>query len=176
MKPRTFFTKKTGSLLVAAVLLLTACDKTGPMGPEGPKGPDGANASGGGGSFTTYITDVDATLEWAYSDGWDGYGLGQLEINGKEYLTLPDSAVTQINNGAAVLVYAMIDDTWHPLPYKDNYSPGERIYGMYIDYVARGKELTIAFRLHGDLDIRIYELDRVKVIVAPASKANQLTL
>jgi hypothetical protein len=177
MKRLTLITKKTGILLLAALLLLTACDKQGPMGPEGPPGPDGEN-TGGGGSFTSYLTDAGTNIAWEESDGWDGYILCGLEVGAKDYIALPDSAKTQIDQGGAVLVYVQIKDAWHALPMKDIFHNPQGNYEFYADYILADGRLFIACRILDDVetDINEFKVKRVKIVVAPASKTNQLTL
>jgi hypothetical protein len=182
MKSRTLIMKKTGSLLLIlslAGLLLTACDKQGPMGPEGPPGPDGENVGGGdGGSFTSYLTDTDTDIEWEESDGWDGYVLCGLKVGDKDYIALPDSAKTQIDQGGAVLVYVQIKDAWHALPMKEIFHNPQGNYEFYADYIVAEGRLFIACRILSDVetDINEFQVNRVKIIVAPASKTNQLAL
>lgn len=165
--------KRTGSLLVAMLLLLMACDKQGPMGPEGPPGPDGQNASAGGGSFTSYLSAAGKTLKWRAIDGWGGYAIAELdEIN------LPDSAASMVDNGGVILVYLKMNGAWRRVPYNDGFNDSGE-YDYYINYMYKGGTVFLVIRAKGvnsDEELEPYNVERLKIVVAPATSIVPLKL
>jgi hypothetical protein len=174
--------KKTGSLLVALLLLLIACDKQGPMGPEGPPGPDGANSGGGGGGgFSTYFVENELEPFWEKIGAWGDHGVYNLAIGPYRWLNdmpLPDTAVSTINNGGLILVYLKIGDTWRSLPFKDGFHNGEGIYDYYFNYEVKGGKIAISAKALDDVEVDIdkYAVQRIKIVVAPASTTIPLKL
>lgn len=168
--------RKAGVLLLAMMMLLLACDKQGPMGPEGPPGPDGQNANSGGSSFTTYMTADNARIRWRGLDGWGGYLIADLQIN-EDYLQLPDSAISMIEDGGLVLAYVKMNNAWRRLPFKEGLNNETGFYKYYMDYVVFENEVRILIRAQGannDDDMQAYPIERVKVVVAPASSVVSL--
>jgi hypothetical protein len=173
--------RTTGSLLLALLLLLAACKRQGPMGPEGPQGPDGQDAAGGGGGggITTYFTKDDDKIEWEGIDGWQGYGVYNLNINQydwKNFMPLPETAASQIDAGGLVVVSLLMDDEWHALPYKDEFNNGKGTYSFYMNYEIDNGKLNITGKVLDDVEVILLDVQKVKVVVAPASQAIPLTL
>lgn len=166
--------KKTGSLLVAMLLLLMACDKQGPMGPEGPPGPDGQNASAGRGSFTTYLSEEGHTLKWTGIDGWGGYAVADLAGG----LYLPDSAASMIENGGIILVYLKMNGAWRRLPFSDGFND-EGEYNYYVNYMYSDGTISCYIRakdVNNDEELETYNVERAKIVVAPATSVVPLKL
>jgi hypothetical protein len=165
--------KKTGGLLMAMLLLLMACDKQGPMGPEGPPGPDGQNASTGGGSFITYLSEEGATWKWMGIDGWGGYAVANLA----EFY-LPDSAASKVDNGGVILVYLKMNNAWRRLPFSDGFNDvGE--YNYYVNYGYSEGIVSCYIKAKdadSDEELEIYQVERVKIVVAPATSVVPLKL
>jgi hypothetical protein len=173
--------KRTGSLLVAGLLLLMACDKQGPMGPEGPAGPDGESLSVSGGNFTTYFVEKELEPHWQAIDGWGDYVVYNLNIGPYRWLNdmpLPDSAASAVNNGGLILVYLKIGATWRSLPFKDAFSVSEGGYRYNFNYEVKDGKVAITAKLFADVETIIdeYIVERIKIVVAPASTTIPLKL
>jgi hypothetical protein len=181
MKPNTMLRKMNDGMLMLLLLLLMACKREGPMGPEGPQGPDGEDAvgSGGGGNVKIYFTDDDAKIKWEGIDGWQGYEVVNLNINKydwKNYMPMPDSSAAQIDAGALVLVYVKMDDEWHELPFKDQFNNAKGTYAVYVNYEIVNGKINILARVLEDVEVILDDVQKVKIVVAPASKTIPLTL
>jgi hypothetical protein len=174
--------RKTGSLLIAMLLLLMACDKQGPMGPEGPPGPDGANAGGAGGSsVTTYFVENELEPFWENVDGWGDYEVYNLAIGSYRWpnlMPLPDTAISKVDNGGMILVYLKIDGAWRRLPFKDGFHNGKGNYDYYFNYEVDGGKIAINAKVLDDIEVNVDEftVERVKIVVAPASATVPLNL
>jgi hypothetical protein len=172
MKPKTLITKKTGSLLVALLLCLMACDKQGPMGPEGPPGPDGPDGDNGGGgtgvatNITTFISAQGTNFEWEGIDGWGGYGVARLKGGSRK---LPDSLAEAIDQGAALVYFISSEyDQWR-LPFLTGHDK-EEIY----DCAFEGTSFNIEAKSKSDDPG--YTPARLKIVIAAPTEVHTLKL
>jgi hypothetical protein len=166
-------------MLIVAFLLVSmaACNRQGPMGPEGPQGPDGQDgAGGGGGGVTTYLTGNNEKFAWEAIDGWSGYEVVELKMAPYDQLLFPQDASTTMDAGGPVLVSLLIDKEWHALPYKEEFNNGKGTYDYYVNYeIAKGM-LRIEAKFLDDVEVEIPNVEKVKVVVVPASKTIPITL
>ena len=162
-------------LLIVVALLFNACERQGPMGPEGPQGPDGENTggSGGAGSIMSFTTAPGATFSWEEIDGWGDYEVYHLEITGGG-LALPDSVVTAIDQGLALVYLGSVENDWYRLPLTMGVNKDE-IY----DYHFQGKLLLMEVKTKDD-DGASQEpsltIGKVKILLARPSQVNILDL
>ncbi len=175
------------SIALLAATVFTACDGEGPMGPPGEPGPDGTNGGGGsGGGAMTYITPAGSEIRWEGLDGWEGYGVGMLNVNGHGWvnwgadngLPLAEEAVAAFNQGGLLLVYADFGAGWRSLPILDR--PLENsLFAIYLNYELEDGRLLIWNRVrdeeYADFE-QTYAVQRLKVVVAPATENGTLEL
>jgi hypothetical protein len=172
---KTFNRNITGLLSIFITLLLLSCEREGPMGPEGPQGPDGPpgedGGGGGGSSVITFTTPPSANLDWQGIDGWGGYGVYELENYG---LGIPESYKKLIEEGLAVVYVEGPENDWYKLPW----TWGEKKDHIY-DCFFEGTEVVIYAKIKDDAsgaDNDPIEVNKVKVVIAPASKVYTLSL
>ena len=93
-------------------------------------------------------------------------------------MPLPDTAVSMINNGGLILVYLKIGTTWRSLPFKDEFQNGTGHYDYYFNYEVEDGKIAITGKVFhtGEVDIDEYTVERIKIVVAPASSTIPLEL
>lgn len=173
---KTFNQRMTGLLFILMALLVVSCEREGPMGLEGPQGPDGPpgedGGGGGGSNVTTFVTSPGAVIKWDFSDGWDGYGVYELE---GAFISIPESYKKAIEEGLAVVYMGGPENDWYKLPW----TWGQDKNHIY-DCFFQGTELVIYAKvkenLNGDGDNEPIQIDKIKVVIAPASKVYTLSL
>lgn len=170
MIPSNFIAKKTGNLLMAALLLLAACNKQGPMGPEGPQGPDGppgADGNGGGSAtnIRTFISESGSNFSWKGIDGWGGYGVFVLE----NVAGLPADMADEMDQGAPTVYFISSEDDHWRLPFLTDYGKYE-----IFDCSFNGTNLSIGCKTKDNEPG--YQAAKLKVVVAAPTEVHTLKL
>lgn len=165
----------TGLLLIFIAFLFMSCEREGPMGPEGPQGADGTpgeDAGGGGGSsITTFVTSPGADIRWEGIDGWGGYGVYELK---GVFISIPESYKKAIEEGLAVVYMGGPENDWYKLPWTWGQQK-DHIYDCFFE----GTSINIYAKIKDGPDGEDNEpvsVNKVKVVVAPASKVYTLSL
>ncbi|MBO9564554.1 MAG: hypothetical protein J7621_17370 [Niastella sp.] len=171
---KTFNQRMTGLLFILMALLVISCEREGPMGAEGPQGPDGPpgeDGSGGDSNITTFVTPPSASLQWQGIDGWDGYGVYELKNYG---FGIPEEYKKFIEEGLAVVYIGGPENDWYKLPWTWG-EKKDHIYDCYFE----GTEVVIYAKIKDDpngADNDPVSVNKVKVVIAPASKVYTLSL
>lgn len=165
----------TGYLFLFIALLFMCCEREGPMGPEGPQGPDGPpgedGGGGGGSNVTTFVTSPGANIRWEGIDGWGGYGVYELK---GAFISIPESYKKAIEEGLAVVYMGGPENDWYKLPW----TWGQQKNHIY-DCLFSGTEIFIYAKIKDDPngeDNEPIQINKVKVVIAPASKVYTLSL